>query len=230
MQLKAEISEEELASQCKQGERYARQILYERYGGVLMAICLRYIGNNEEAEDVLHDGFLHIFQAITQFTYKGEGSVTINGISSQTYLRYANMKLINWHEIEQNEGKITPSGQIEKVLDVEQGWFTVEELVDLAIDGITSFTTSPLRISTYISIPTFVVLFIYFAYVIAKCIVTSTMIQAYQAIILLILFFSGVQILLIGIIGEYLGRIFNESKNRPLYLVNEYNGRKEMND
>ena len=68
MQLKAEISEEELASQCKQGERYARQILYERYGGVLMAICLRYIGNNEEAEDVLHDGFLHIFQAITEFT------------------------------------------------------------------------------------------------------------------------------------------------------------------
>ena len=56
------------------------------------------------------------------------------------------------------------------------------------------------------------------------------MIQAYQAIILLILFFSGVQILLFGIIGEYLGRIFNESKDRPLYLVNEYNGKKEMND
>lgn len=66
----------------------------------------------------------------TGITYKGEGSVTIKGISSQTYLRYANMKLINWHEIEQNEGKITPSGQIEKILDVEQGWFTVEELVD----------------------------------------------------------------------------------------------------
>ena len=105
-----------------------------------------------------------------------------------------------------------------------------KKLVDLAIDGITSFTTSPLRISTYISIPTFIVLFVYFVYVIAKCIVTNTMIQAYQAIILLILFFSGIQILLIGIIGEYLGRIFNESKNRPLYLVNEYNGEKEMND
>ncbi len=105
-----------------------------------------------------------------------------------------------------------------------------KKLVDLAIDGITSFTTSPLRISTYISIPTFIILFVYFVYVIAKCIITSTMIQAYQAIILLILFFSGVQILLFGIIGEYLGRIFNESKDRPLYLVNEYNGEKEMND
>ena len=81
------------------------------------------------------------------------------------------------------------------------------KLIDLAIDGITSFTTSPLRIF-----------------------IIKDIIQAYQAIILLILFFSGVQILLFGIVGEYLGRIFNETKNRPLYLVNEYNDNKEMND
>ena len=105
-----------------------------------------------------------------------------------------------------------------------------KKLVDLAIDGITSFTTSPLRISTFLSIPTFLALFIYFIYVIVKACVTHTAIQAFQAIILLILFFSGVQIILIGIMGEYLGRIFNESKHRPLYLVNEYNGEKEMND
>ena len=104
------------------------------------------------------------------------------------------------------------------------------KLFDLAIDGITSFTTSPLRISTFLAIPTFIVLFIYFIYVIAKTFVVHEPIQAFQAIILLILFFSGIQILLFGIIGEYLGRIFNETKNRPLYLVNEYNGEKEMND
>lgn len=104
------------------------------------------------------------------------------------------------------------------------------KLVNLAIDGITSFTTSPLRISTYIAIPTFMALFIYFIYVIAKCVVTGEVIQAFQAIILLVLFFSGIQILLFGIVGEYLGRIFNETKNRPLYLVNEYNGKKETND
>ncbi len=104
------------------------------------------------------------------------------------------------------------------------------KLVDLAIDGITSFTTSPLRLSTFIAIPTFILLFIYFIYVIAKCVIIHQAIQAFQAIILLILFFSGVQILLFGIVGEYLGRIFNETKNRPLYLVNEYNGEKEMND
>lgn len=105
-----------------------------------------------------------------------------------------------------------------------------KRLVDLAIDGITSFTTSPLRLSTFIAIPTFAALAIYFIYVIIKCFVVAEPIQAYQAIILLILFFSGIQILLFGIMGEYLGRIFNETKNRPLYLINEYNNQKEMND
>ena len=105
-----------------------------------------------------------------------------------------------------------------------------KRLIDLAIDGITSFTTSPLRLSTYISIPTFVMLGVYFIYVIAKAIIIKEPIQAFQAIILLILFFSGIQILLFGIMGEYLGRIFNETKNRPLYLVDEYNGKKEKHD
>ena len=104
------------------------------------------------------------------------------------------------------------------------------KLINLAIDGITSFTTSPLRVSTYIAIPTFMMLFVYAIYCIVKCCVTGEVLQAFQAIILLILFFSGIQILLFGIVGEYLGRIFNESKNRPLYLVDEYNDKKETND
>ena len=104
------------------------------------------------------------------------------------------------------------------------------KLINLAIDGITSFTTSPLRISTFIAIPTFLVLFVYFIYLIAKSFIVNQPIQAFQATILLILFFSGIQIMLFGIVGEYLGRIFNETKNRPLYLVNEYNGEKENNE
>lgn len=104
------------------------------------------------------------------------------------------------------------------------------KLINLAIDGITSFTTTPLRISTFIAIPTFMALFIYFIYVIAKCCIKGVVIQAFQAIILLVLFFSGIQILLFGIVGEYLGRIFNETKNRPLYLIKEYNGIRETNE
>lgn len=105
-----------------------------------------------------------------------------------------------------------------------------KKLMDLAIDGITSFTTSPLRISTYLSIPTFLALIVYFIYVIIKCITQSVAIQAFQAIILLVLFFAGIQIMLFGIMGEYLGRIFNETKNRPLYFIKEYNGVREENN
>lgn len=104
-----------------------------------------------------------------------------------------------------------------------------KKLIDLAIDGITSFTTSPLRLATYISIPTFIILGLYFIYVIIKCIYLKVMIQAYQAIILIVLFFFAIVILLIGIVGEYLGRIFNETKHRPLYFVDEYNGEKDQN-
>lgn len=103
------------------------------------------------------------------------------------------------------------------------------KLINLAIDGITSFTISPLRLATVLSIPTFIALLCYFIYVIVKSCTNHIPIEAFQAIILLILFFSGVQILLFGIVGEYLGRIFNETKNRPLYLVNEYNEKKETN-
>ena len=103
------------------------------------------------------------------------------------------------------------------------------KLVNLAIDGITSFTTSPLRISSFLAIPTFLMLIIYFIYVIVKCVRLGIPIQAFQATILLILFFSAIQIMLFGIVGEYLGRIFNETKNRPIYFVDEYNDVREAN-
>ena len=104
-----------------------------------------------------------------------------------------------------------------------------KKLIDLAIDGITAFTTSPLRVSTYLSIPTFFAFVIYLIYIIIKCITENIQVAGYQILILLNLFFFGIIILLIGIIGEYLGRIFNETKNRPLYFVDEYNGEKEQN-
>ena len=104
-----------------------------------------------------------------------------------------------------------------------------KKLIDLAIDGITAFTTSPLRISTMLTIPTFLAFIIYLIYVILRSIKLNIEVQAFQVLILLNLFFFGVIILLIGIIGEYLGRIFNETKNRPLYFVDEYNGEREQN-
>ena len=104
------------------------------------------------------------------------------------------------------------------------------KLIELAIDGITSFTTSPLKFAIWIAVLTFFVLSIYFLYVVIKCFITNTFLQASQVIILLYLLFSGVQILLFGITGEYLGRVFNETKNRPLYFINEYNDTRETNN
>ena len=69
------MTEEKLAMMCKQADRQAQKMLYERYGGMLMAICLRYIGDSESAKDVLHDGIIRIFQSINKFTYQGEGSL-----------------------------------------------------------------------------------------------------------------------------------------------------------
>lgn len=66
----------------------------------------------------------------TGFTYKGTESIKILNIQSDTMLRYSNMKLLNWQEINNNAGKTTVSGQIEKILDVQNGWFTVNELVE----------------------------------------------------------------------------------------------------
>lgn len=69
------MDEKELAERCSKGENLARKRLYERYSGQLMAVCLRYTGERESAEDVLHDGFLKIFLSIQSFSYRGEGSL-----------------------------------------------------------------------------------------------------------------------------------------------------------
>ena len=72
---KEAYTEEELVKLCRQGDNEARKQLYERYGGRLFAICMRYVGNRDEAEDVLHDGFLKLFASFDKFDWKGEGSL-----------------------------------------------------------------------------------------------------------------------------------------------------------
>lgn len=104
-----------------------------------------------------------------------------------------------------------------------------KKLVGLAIDGITSLSISPLKWAAILSIPIILICMAYFVYIIINFI-TKSYIETNQLIILLILFFGAAQITLIGIIGEYLGRIFNETKQRPLYLVDTFNGKREINE
>ena len=70
------MTEREIAEGCQRGDNAARRALYERYGGRLLALCRRYTGNREEAEDLLHDGFLFVFSAIATFGYRGDGSLS----------------------------------------------------------------------------------------------------------------------------------------------------------
>ena len=100
------------------------------------------------------------------------------------------------------------------------------KLVELAIDGITSFTTAPLRISTYAGIAVSIFAFIYLVFLIIRTIFLGVDLAGYPSMMAVILFLGGVQLLSLGIIGEYVGRIFNETKQRPLYLIEEYHNGK----
>ncbi|MBN3554015.1 glycosyltransferase family 2 protein [Fictibacillus nanhaiensis] len=101
------------------------------------------------------------------------------------------------------------------------------KLVDLAIEGITSFTTAPLRFSALFGFSISIFAFLYMIWIIAKTLLYGESVSGYPSIMTAILFLGGIQLLSIGIIGEYLGRIFNETKKRPLYFVEEYNNQKE---
>lgn len=95
-------------------------------------------------------------------------------------------------------------------------------LFNLAIEGITSFTTSPLRMSTMIGVIVSLIAFVYMCVIIAKTLIWGEDVQGFPTLMVVILFLGGVQLLSLGIIGEYLGRIFHETKNRPVYVVKEY--------
>lgn len=94
-------------------------------------------------------------------------------------------------------------------------------LVDLAIEGIVSFTTLPLRWSTILGLVVSLFAFVYVVILVVRTLLFGSDIAGYPSIMAAVLFLGGVQLLSIGIIGEYVGRIFNETKNRPLYLVQE---------
>ncbi|HMI09814.1 MAG TPA: glycosyltransferase family 2 protein [Candidatus Saccharimonadales bacterium] len=96
------------------------------------------------------------------------------------------------------------------------------KLINLAIDGITSFTTSPLRISSILGILVSISAFIYIVYLVIRTAAFGTDLAGYPSMMAVILFLGGIQLLSLGVIGEYVGRIFNETKNRPLYFVEEY--------
>ena len=96
------------------------------------------------------------------------------------------------------------------------------KLFDLAVSGITSFTTAPLRVASVLGITVSFIAFIYIIYLLVRPFFGVPTGEGYSSLMAVILFLGGVQLLSLGVIGEYIGRIFNETKQRPLYLVEEY--------
>lgn len=96
------------------------------------------------------------------------------------------------------------------------------KLIDLAIEGIVSFTTAPLRWSSIFGILVSIAAFVYIVYLVFRTIFFGTDLAGYPSMMAVILFLGGVQLLSLGIIGEYIARIFTETKQRPLYFVEEY--------
>ena len=96
------------------------------------------------------------------------------------------------------------------------------KLLNLALTGITSFTTTPLRFASIFGFLVSFMAFLYLAYIIIKTLIYGDPVQGYPTLMVTILFLGGIQLIALGIIGEYLSHIFNETKKRPGYFVREY--------
>jgi polyisoprenyl-phosphate glycosyltransferase len=98
------------------------------------------------------------------------------------------------------------------------------KLWNFALDGITSFSLIPLKIWTYLGLTISVFSFLYAAYLIILTIIEGITVPGYVSLMVVLLFLGGVQLIGLGVIGEYLGRIYEEAKQRPLYLVQASHG------
>lgn len=97
-------------------------------------------------------------------------------------------------------------------------------LLNLAINGIMSYTIAPLRVASLMGICVSFFAFAYLIYIIFKTILFGEDVQGYPTLMVTLLLLGGMILLSLGIIGEYLGKIFNETKGRPVYFINSYNG------
>jgi glycosyltransferase involved in cell wall biosynthesis len=99
--------------------------------------------------------------------------------------------------------------------------FDARKLFRFAFDGITSFSTLPLKLWTYVGVGVSVLAFLFAVYFIIETMIRGVDVPGFASLIVSVMFFSGVQLISLGVIGEYIGRIFAEVKRRPLYIVGD---------
>ncbi len=97
------------------------------------------------------------------------------------------------------------------------GW----RLWNLALEGITSFSTAPLRIWSYLGLCIALLSFIFGLFIAGRTILVGRDLPGYASMITVVLFLGGIQLIGLGILGEYIGRIFNETKGRPVYIIRQ---------
>jgi polyisoprenyl-phosphate glycosyltransferase len=96
------------------------------------------------------------------------------------------------------------------------------KLWNFALEGITAYSTAPLRIATYAGFSSAAIAFLYALYFLIKTLLIGESVQGFPTLITVMLFLGGLQLMAIGVVGEYLGRMFMETKQRPLFLVDDY--------
>ncbi|MBV9653386.1 MAG: glycosyltransferase family 2 protein [Acetobacteraceae bacterium] len=96
------------------------------------------------------------------------------------------------------------------------------QLWNLAVEGVTGFTVAPLKVATYLGLLVATSAIVYAAVVIFRTVMFGSSVPGYPSLMVVILFLGGTQLITLGVLGEYLGRVFNEAKQRPLYLVEEF--------
>jgi glycosyltransferase involved in cell wall biosynthesis len=99
--------------------------------------------------------------------------------------------------------------------------FNFWQLWNFALSGFTSFSTMPIRAGIYLGLFISLISFIYAFYIVTKTIILGIDVPGYASIMVTMLFLGGIQLFFLGLLGEYIGRIFKEVKNRPLYVVKE---------
>lgn len=100
--------------------------------------------------------------------------------------------------------------------------FNAWRLWNFALEGVTSFSTAPLRVATYLGVLTAVLAFVYASWIVIKAMFWGDPVAGWPTMMTVILLLGGVQLMALGVIGEYLGRLYEESKQRPLYLVDRW--------
>ena len=98
------------------------------------------------------------------------------------------------------------------------------KLWSFALDGIISFTNLPLKIWTYIGLLVSSLAFLYGIFIIVRTLILGIDQPGYASLVAIVLFLSGIQLISLGVIGEYVARIYKETKQRPIYIINEEYG------